>query len=212
MRHTGEIGSLRIVSESGVAAGVRRIEAVTGPGVLRRMSELENQLADVAALLKAKPEHIQTRVSHLLDQVSELEGLLTELRAGGGAGETVRDERTVTGPGGDVVVRVVELKARDADDARAYGDAFREAQPGVAVVAATFPDGKQGLFTFVSDALVQAGVRADGVVREVASRMGTSGGGRPHMAQAGVGDAAGLEAALADAADVAEAALKEAHA
>jgi len=210
VRHTGEIGVFRILSESGVAAGVRRIEAVTGPGVLRHMRHIEERLEGVAQVLKSTPDHVRSRAERLLAQVEELEALLSELRESGGAGESVRAERTVPGPTGEVAVRVVDLKARDADDARAYGDAFREQQPGVAVVSATFGDGKQSLFTFVSDELVSAGIRADALIREVASLMGTSGGGRPHMAQAGVGDPDGLEAALAKAPDIVEVALREA--
>ncbi len=210
VRHTGEIGGFRITSEAGVAAGVRRIEAVTGPGVLALLDVAHERLAEVGRVLKAGPANVVTNAEQMLRQVRDLEGLLAELRKGGGAGETVHDERIVDVGGLAATVRVVALRAKDADDARAFGDTFRSGSTGVAVVAAEYADGKRGLFTFVSDDLVGRGVRADAVVKGVAARMGTSGGGRPHMAQAGVSDAEGLALALEDAGAVAEAAIREA--
>jgi alanyl-tRNA synthetase len=99
--------------------------------------------------------------------------------------------------GGPFVYRAVRLKARDADDARAWGDGFlQDVGRGVAVVAAEFPEDKHSLFAFVSDDLISRGLRADAVVREVAAVAGGRGGGRPHMAQAGVGEPAKLGEAL----------------
>ena len=198
VRHTGEIGLFKIVSESGVAAGVRRIEAVTGPGAFRWFEDVEARLERAAAVLRTSPDNVVHRAEQVLDERAELERLLEELRREGGAGESTVHEARVELPGGaSAVYRAVRMKVRDAEDARAWGDGFtRSVGSGVAVVAAETADGKHSLFTFVTDDLIQQGVRADQLVREVASRVDGKGGGRPHMAQAGVGDPAGLDDAL----------------
>ncbi len=203
VRHTAEIGLFRIVREAGVAAGVRRIEAVTGPAAFANLTDARTTLEAVAASLKTSPEQASARVVQVLEEKSQLERLLKDLRAGGAAGEDVVAERVVgLGGGGDSVVKVVRLQARDPDDVRSFGDSFRTGTSGVAVVGADYTDGKRGLFTFVSDDLIGVGMRADHIIREIASRAGGSGGGRPHMAQGGVPDGAALDKALAGAVDV----------
>ncbi len=199
VRHTGEIGLFKIVSETGVAAGVRRVEAVTGPGAFQWFEGVEERLEEAAEVLRTSPENVVHRAEQIVEERTELERLLEELRREGGAGESTVHEATVELPGGgSTVYRAVRMKVRDADDARTWGDGFTgTVGSGVAVVAAETGDGKHSLFTFVTDDLIQKGVRADALVREVASRVGGKGGGRPHMAQAGVGDPSGLDAALA---------------
>ena len=124
--------------------------------------------------------------------------MLAEVRkGGGGGGETSVHEVTVNVPGGPFSYRAVRLKVRGADDARAWGDGFLgSGKSGVAVVAAESADGKHSLYSFVSDDLIRRGVRADLLIREVADRVGGKGGGRPHMAQAGVTDPTDLDDAL----------------
>lgn len=200
VRHTGEIGLFKLVSESGVAAGVRRVEAQTGPGAFGYLAEIEARLEEAARTLKTQPDNLVHRAQQLLDERSELESLLEDMRQGGGGGETVVAEVEVEGGGGPFQLRVVRMRARDADDARRWGDAYLESvESGVAVVAADLPGGKHSLFTFVSDDLIGNGIRADAVVREVAGVAGGRGGGRPHLAQAGVGDPSRLDEALQSA-------------
>jgi alanyl-tRNA synthetase len=198
VRHTGEIGLFRIVGESGVAAGVRRIEARTGPAAFAQLRAFEERLEELAALLRSTPDNLPARVRQLLDEKSELEGLLEALRHEGGGGEEVVADQVVTLPAGDdFKLRVVRLRARDADDARAWGDAFLESTgSGVAVLAAEMPGEKRSLFAFVSDDLISQGIRADQVVKEVAAVTDGKGGGRAHLAQAGVGDPAKITEAL----------------
>ena len=197
VRHTGEIGLFRIVSESGVAAGVRRLEAATGPGAFRHFEAIEARAAEAAAVLRAAPEHLVQRVEQLVEERAQLERLLDELRRGGGAGEVPVHEATVEATGGPFTYRALRLRVRGADDARAWGDGFLgSGRSGVAVVAAESGDGRHSLFSFVTDDLIRRGVRADLVIREVAGRVGGRGGGRPHMAQAGVADPAALDEAL----------------
>jgi alanyl-tRNA synthetase len=196
-RHSGEIGLFRIVSETGVAAGVRRIEAVTGPAAFHHFRELEHLVDDMAGLLKARRENVPGRLAQLLQEKEELEKLLAGLRKGAGAGEEVLSEETLESPSGDIQFRAVRLMARSADDVRDWGDGFRAGGGRrVAVVAAELPDGKSVLFAFVSDGLIRDGIGADAIIKEVARRVNGKGGGRPHMAQAGVGKPSELEGAL----------------
>ncbi len=196
-RHSGEIGLFRIVAETGVAAGVRRIEAVTGPAAFQHFREAEGRLGEVAGLLKTRPDNAPGRLVQLLQEKEELEKLLVGLRKGGGAGEEVLAEETLECPSGPIQYRGVRLKARSADDVRDWGDGYRAGGARrVGVVAADLPDGKAILFAFVSDGLIREGIRADTIIKEVARRVDGKGGGRPHMAQAGVGDPSELEEAL----------------
>jgi len=196
-RHSGEIGLFRIVAETGVAAGVRRIEAVTGPAAFQHFREVEHLLDEVAGLLKARPENVPGRLAHLIQEKEALEKLLAGLRKGPGAGEEVVSDETLEASSGPIQYRAVRLKARSVDDVRDWGDGYRAGGPRrVAVVAAELPEGKSVLFAFVSDALIREGIRADSIIREVARRVNGKGGGRPHMAQAGVGDPSQLEEAL----------------
>lgn len=196
-RHTGEIGLFRLVAETGVAAGVRRIEAVTGPAAFQHFQASERLLEEVAGMLKARSGNVTGRLSQLIQEKESLEGLLEELRKGGGGGEDIVAQEELEGPGGPVEFKAIRLKARNADDVRVWGDGYREGGPRrVAVVAAEFPEDKHSILTFVSDDLVSQGIRADALVREIAAKVGGKGGGRPHMAQAGVGNPEGMEEAL----------------
>ncbi|MGD8362087.1 MAG: DHHA1 domain-containing protein, partial [Gemmatimonadota bacterium] len=151
----------------------------------------------VAGLLKSRPENLTGRLAQLLDEKDALESLLEDLRKGGGAGEEILVHEHLERDWGAVEFKAVRLKARNPDDVRAWGDGYREGGPRrVALVVADFPEGKPSLFGFVSDDLIVRGVRADMLVREVASLVGGKGGGRPHMAQAGIGEPEGVDSAL----------------
>jgi alanyl-tRNA synthetase len=209
-RHTGEIGLFRIVSETGIAAGIRRIEAVTGPGAFQYFKGLEDRLNDLAEALKARPESAYGRLLQVLREKEELEGLLDELRRSGGGGEVVVAQGEVDGPSGPLEYQGLRLRAKDPEDARVWGDGFRSAGPRrVAVVAADLPEEKHALFAFVSDDLIVEGIRADVIVRTVAERVGGKGGGRPHMAQAGVADPASLDDALQALPEILRAVVEE---
>lgn len=201
LRHTGEVGLFKVVSESGVAAGVRRIEAVTGPGALKHYQNIEAELQEVSGLLRTPVRNAVRRTRQLIDEKKELERLLDEMSKAGSGRETVVVASELTLGDGDpfqAAYRAVRLRARRADEVRSYGDDFLAAEPGgVAVVAAELPGGKQTLFSFVGAALIRRGIKADEVVRGVAAVVGGRGGGRPHMAQAGVADPSRLDEALA---------------
>jgi alanyl-tRNA synthetase len=197
VHHTGDIGLFKITSESGVAAGVRRIEAVTGPSAFGFFTEQGQRLEEVAEVLGSSTGNAAIRARQLIDEKREVETLLDEVRSSGGAGEAVVLEDSVAVDGTSVAYRAIRLRVRSADDVRQWGDSFlAEAESGVAVVAAELPGKKYTLFAFATDDLIHKGVRADAVVREVADVVGGKGGGRPHMAQAGVEDPERLDEAL----------------
>jgi len=197
VHHTGDIGLFKITSESGVAAGVRRIEAVTGPSAFGFFTEQGQRLEEVAEVLGSSTGNAAIRARQLIDEKREVETLLDEVRSSGGAGEVVVLEDSVAVDGTSVAYRAIRLRVRSADDVRQWGDSFlAEAESGVAVVAAELPGKKYKLFAFATDDLIHKGVRADAVVRGVADVVGGKGGGRPHMAQAGVEDPERLDEAL----------------
>ncbi len=200
LAHTSEAGLFRILKEGGVAAGVRRIEALTGHGAFASLKRSESELAELSHLLRSPRENLLRRTEQLLSEKAELEALLDELRrAGGGGATTVLDEPLPgVGENGRGRYLGVRMKVRDADDARAFGDAFRENTPsGVAVVAAELQDDKGAFFAVVTDDLISRGVRAGDLVKELAGICGGRGGGRPHMAQGGIEDPTRVDEAMA---------------
>jgi alanyl-tRNA synthetase len=174
------------------------VEALTGRGAFEHLASKEAALVEAAQLLKTQPSNLAHRAEQLLEERVELEKLLDELRSGSGAGEVdVASETLELAGGATARYRGLRLRARGADDARKWGDSFLSSgQTGVAVVAAEMPGEKAALFAFVTDDLIRMGVRADAVVREVGAIVGGRGGGRPHMAQAGVEDPSRLDEAL----------------
>jgi alanyl-tRNA synthetase len=195
VRNTGEIGLFRILSESGVAAGVRRVEAATAARAYEVMRERERALGQVAQLVKAPLDGVARRVQQLVDERRGLEKKLEEAQRGGGD----QVQSLVGGASRVNGARVVaaQVNAADVKSLQALGDALREQlQSGVAVIGASFDDGKSALLGVVTDDLRDRGVRADAVIKEVAAVAGGRGGGKAHMAQAGVPDAARLPDAL----------------
>ncbi len=187
VRTTGQIGSFRIVSESGVASGVRRIEAVTGRVAYERTVEEEALIQQLATTLKTPEANLLTRAAAITEEVRDLERQLQRARESSSVdrvGELLAYATDVAG------VRVIAraLESGNADEIRTTGDQLRERMgTGVAVLAMA-PGEKPSLFAFVTDDLVALGIRADAIVRETAALVGGKGGGRPHMAQAGVGE------------------------
>jgi alanyl-tRNA synthetase len=199
VRNTSEIGLLVLVSETGVASGVRRIEALTGRAAFALLKDRERVLERVGALLKAPLETVEKRVQQLLDERRVLERKLDEAMRGGGDDlqKLLRDRQPIGTTGADLVIGTVavEMKALQA-----MGDTLREQlRSGVGVLGTRLEDGKAALLVIVTDDLRARGVNAGTIVRDVAAVAGGRGGGKPHMAQAGIPDAARLDAALAEA-------------
>jgi len=203
VRNTAEIGLFRIIQETGVAAGVRRIEAVTGPRAFGYMRDRERSLARAAELLKTPEDGVERRLSALLDERRTLERRVEEALRGGGdqLKQWLAEAQTLDGNGARFVGRRVAVG--DVKELQALGDALREQlTSGVGVLGSTFADGKTTLLVVVTDDLKERGVRADVLVRDIAAVAGGRGGGKPHMAQAGIPDAGLLDAAIAKAPDI----------
>lgn len=196
---TAEAGLFRIVRESGVASGVRRIEAVTGREAFRVLEAGIKAVDALADLLRVPAGQVQRRTEQLLEEKGALEGLLEELRKTGGGGKTVLHESPFTAgeDGRTGTFQVVRVSARDADDARSLGDAFRaEGRTGVLAIVADLPEDRVALFVAVTDDLVSHGIRAGDLVRVMTQATGGRGGGRPHMAQGGLEDLSLLDDAI----------------
>ncbi len=196
---TGEIGAFRIVSESSVAAGTRRIEALTGADAVRHGRLAERELRAAASELKARPEELRLRVRDLAADVSRLtKELADEKRRAAGASIGGLAERAVRLEPSGVRVLAARTDAEDIAELRAQADGLREAfGSDAAGVLAAVIDGKPSMIAFATDDLAQSGrLKACDLIREVAALTGGRGGGKPHMAQAGGGDPERLEEAL----------------
>ncbi len=184
VRTTGQIGFLRFLGESGVGAGVRRVEALTGPGAFRWFAEQQALLASAAERVGSAPEHLARKVEGLVDERRKLEKRVEELIRGGGAAAA-----QVTEEGG-ALIAVASTATADRNEIGAMVDAFRtKHRSGVTVIFATGE--RPGIHVGVTDDLVARGVLAPDVVNRIAVLSGGRGGGRPHFASAGAG-AAGL--------------------
>jgi alanyl-tRNA synthetase len=204
VRTTGQIGIFRVSGQTGVAAGVRRIEAVTGGGALRAIRELEQRLAAVSATLKAQPEHVIRRVEQLLEERQRLEARLAEaLQAGGGP--VVRgDVSTVSG----VELTIADTTTEDRGELGRLSDTFREGRRNAILVL--FGSGGRGsIHVALTDDLVASGRRAGDLVNRIAALSGGKGGGRPAFASAGAGDPTRLAAARAATPDLVSAWLAD---
>jgi alanyl-tRNA synthetase len=196
VRATGQIGPFRIVAETGVAAGVRRIEAVTGGEAYRREREDRERLREAAQLLRTREENLVPRLRAVIDENRELQKQLERARSVGGGDLVARLLSAATSVDG-VKVIAATVQVDSLDDARSLGDQLRERMGSGIAVLATEVGGKASLFVVASDDLIGRGIRADEVARQVAARVGGRGGGRPHMAQAGIPEPDGLPEALA---------------
>ena len=193
---TGAITAFKIVSESGIAAGVRRIEALTGDGVFAYYKEQEAKLAEAARLLKSTPASVTEKIGHLLAEVKALQSENEALKS-----------RAAKDALGDVMDQVQEIKgvkllAARVDDVdmnglRDLGDQLKEKLGEGVVLLASVADGKVSLMATATDGAMKAGAHAGNLIKAVASIVGGGGGGRPNMAQAGGKNPAGVSEALA---------------
>lgn len=191
---TGDIGVFRIVSESGIAAGVRRIEAVTGVGALAEIDALDNTLQGVCRELKAQPENVVSRVAAMRGQIRELEKQIDQLKmkmAQAAGGELTSQAVVVRG----VPVLAARLDGADAKALRDAVDQMKDKLGDSVVLLASVVDDKIVLAAGVSKAVTDR-VKAGDLMREFATRLGGKGGGRPDMAQGGGTDVAALNDVL----------------
>ena len=200
--NTSVIGSFKIVSEAGVAAGVRRIEALTGEGVFAYYKEIESKLAEVAKLVKGTPATAVEKVEHLLAEVKALQSENESLKskaAKDALGDVMNQVEEVNG----MKVLATKVEGVDMNGLRELGDQLKEKIGEGIVVIASNVDGKVNLMATATDGAMKAGAHAGNLIKEIAKLVGGGGGGRPNMAQAGGKNPAGIDDAIAKAKEVA---------
>jgi alanyl-tRNA synthetase len=196
---TGDIGLFKIVTESGVAAGVRRVEAVTGEGALALVQQQQDQLQQVADAVKAQPQEAAARIAQIMDNVKAMEKELAALKsklASAQGDELVAQAQDVNG----VKVLAAKLEGADAAALRETMDKLKDKLKTAAIVLASVSEGKVSLIAGVT-ADTTAKVKAGELVNFVAQQVGGKGGGRPDMAQAGGTQPEHLAKALAGVSD-----------
>lgn len=199
--NTGTITVFKIVSESGIAAGVRRIEALTGDSVFAYYKEVEEKLAQAAALLKTTPNELADKIGHLQAEVkalhSENESLKSKL-AQDALGDVMDKVQEIRG----VKLLAASVENVDMNGLRDLGDQLKEKLGDGVVVLASAKDGKVSLLAMVTDAAQKAGAHAGNLIKGMAAIVGGGGGGRPNMAQAGGRNPEKIEEALKAAAEI----------
>jgi alanyl-tRNA synthetase len=195
VQRTGDIGLFKVVAESGVAAGVRRIEAVTGDNALAYLQSLENTVSQAAGSLKASPNELNTRIAQVLDQVKALEKEVSALKgklASSQGDELMTQAVDVKG----LKVLAAKLEGADAKTLRDTMDKLKDKLKTAAIVLAAVDGDKVQIAAGVTADSVGK-VKAGELVNFVAQQVGGKGGGKPDMAMAGGTDASGLPKALA---------------
>ena len=197
VKNTGEIGLFDIISESGVAAGVRRIEAVTGCGVLEKLHESYNVISELAKVLKTQPLEVLHKANNLIEELKEAKREIDSLKG-----------KLAANSSGDLagkaeIVGKVSLVATKLDDGldmnsmRAMGDKLKESIPNSVIVLASVADGKVNIMAQATKEAVGIGIHCGNIVKEITSVIGGGGGGAPHNAQGSGNDAGKLDDAFA---------------
>jgi alanyl-tRNA synthetase len=203
VENTGVITAFKIISETGVSAGVRRVEALTSKGLLQYYDELEQEMKDTSRLVKASAGRLTEKITHLLSENkalhSEVESLKSKL-AKDAMGDVMNQVTEVKG----VKLLAVKVEGIDMNGLRDLGDQMKEKLGEGVVVIASAGEGKVNLMATATQGAMEKGAHAGNLIKEVASLVGGGGGGRPNMAQAGGKNPAGIEDALAKAKEVLE--------
>ena len=201
--NTAQVGSFKIISESGIASGVRRIEALTGASALKHYQQQEELLKSVCKAVKAAPDNLLKRVEGVIAEqkqtAKELESLKAKM-AGGAANDILANAVEVK----DIKLVCAEIKDADANALRTMGDQLKNKLEKGVVVLASANGGKVNLLAMATDEAVKAGAHAGNIIKAAAAVCGGGGGGRPNMAQAGGKDASKITDALAKAKEVLE--------
>ncbi len=199
--NTAEIATFKIVSESGIAAGVRRIEALTGKGVFAYYKNVEKELLEAAKLLKTTPAELSGKIASLQAELksvmSENESLKSKL-AKDALGDVMDQVCEVSG----VKLLASKLEGVDMNGLRELGDQLKEKLGEGVVLLASVIDGKVNLMATATDGAMKQGAHAGNLIKGIAALVGGGGGGRPNMAQAGGKNPAGIGDALAKAKEV----------
>lgn len=201
--NTGIISAFKILSESGVAAGVRRIEALTGNGVFRYYNELEKTLEEAAKAVKTTPAGLVERLEHLMAEMKTLQSENESLKskaAKEALGDVMDQIREVKG----VKLLAAKVSGVDMNGLRDLGDQLKAKLGEGVVILISDMDGKVNLVAMVTEEAMKKGAHAGNLIKGIAALVGGGGGGRPNMAQAGGKNPAGIDAAIEEAAKVLE--------
>ena len=201
--NTSSISSFKILSEAGIAAGVRRIEALTSDGLMAHYAETEKELHEAAAAAKTTPDALTAKIEAMLEEIkalhSENEKLKSKL-AKEAMGDVMDQVQEVKG----VKVLAVRADGVDMNGLRNLGDQLKEKLGEGVIVIASVLDGKVNLMATATDGAQKAGAHAGNLIKAIAGLVGGGGGGRPNMAQAGGKNPAGVDEALAKVAETVE--------
>ena len=207
VKNTSEITAFKIISESGVAAGVRRIEALTGENVFAYYRHMEEELNTAAKTVKATPANLVERLEHLMAEMKALQSENESLKS-----KAAKDAL------GDVMDQVTEIKGVkllaasvdgvDMNGLRELGDQLKEKLGEGVVVLASANEGKVNLIAMATDGAMKQGAHAGNLIKAIAAKVGGGGGGRQNMAQAGGKNPAGIPDAIAEAKNALEGMLK----
>jgi alanyl-tRNA synthetase len=205
--HTGNIGPLKIISEAGIGAGLRRIEALTGEETLKEYKDIENLLETVAEILKVAPADAQARAKAMMDELRSKENELANLRSKLNeiqSGQLVKDIQDISG----VSLLVTEVESTDMDGLRKKGDALKQEMDNGVIVLGTKSADKVNFLVMVFGEALERGLHAGKLVKEIAGLAGGGGGGKPNMAQAGGKKPEKLGFALDKSSEIVEKQLK----
>ena len=203
VRSTGQIGLFHFSHETGVAAGVRRIEAFTGPGAYSAVRDLDRRLTEAAEALRTSPEHLARRIETLLEEKRRLEKQMEQLlKSGSGERGVGAEEHRL----GETILVIDESPVTDREQVGLLLDGFRQKHRNAVRVLFTAGE-RPGVHVAVTDDLVAKGVKAGDLVARIAAVSGGKGGGRPHFASGGLGDPAQLGETRAKTPEIVRAAL-----
>jgi len=208
--HVGNTSSIllfKIVSESGVAAGIRRIEALTGAGVLAYYADMEEKLKEAASIVKTSPPELTVRLEHLMAEVKELRSENESLKSKA-AREALGDVMDQVREIGGVKFLASRVADVDMNGLRDLGDQLKARLKEGVVLLISEKEGRVNMVAMATEEAVRKGAHAGNLIKGIAGLVGGGGGGRPAMAQAGGKNPAGIDSALAEAGKVLEAQLK----
>ena len=201
LQNSAQAGMFKIISENGVAAGIRRIEATTGMNTYRWAEKVESVNVQASAMVKAAPDQLIDRIQEMEDQLKEKDREIASLKhqqADSEAGELLNKIQTIQG----VKVLIAEVKAEDVNEMRDLSDMMKDRMGSGIVVFGKADTDKANLIATATKDIVKKGFHAGQLIKQIAKTVGGGGGGRPDMAQAGGKKPAALDQALAQAENI----------
>lgn len=199
--NTGKVGGFKIISEGGIASGVRRIEAITGSNVIKYLADKESTISTLAHTLKSSESDLTRKATQVMADIKELENTIKSFKSdeiSGAIDDIIKSAKKVGGA--ELITR--KFESADVDQLRSICDAVKDKMSGVVMVFASVNEGKVTFITSVSEDLVGKGYHAGKLIKEVAKAAGGGGGGKANMAQAGAKDASKIDDAFAVAEQV----------